>query len=175
MLRQNYDFSSIHVPIPDPLASEIIHWGTTKLRDENIYMYDGTLGREDEIHATVLYGLHSESSQQTKELMQNEPPFVVKLGKLKVFSNDTRFDVVYIEAECDRLIELNKKLKKNVTYTTRYSRYEPHITIAYIKKDRGWKLYGASNFVGRDFECSYLIFSSKNGTKENVPMGQITK
>ena len=168
MLRQNYDYSSIHVPVPEPLATDIISWGQAKLRNDNIFMYEGTLGREDEIHVTVLYGLHSESSQQTRELLSSETPFQVVLKKIKVFSNDTRFDVVYIEAECDRLIELNKKLKKHVTYTSRYTKYEPHVTIAYTKKDKGWDLYGEKDFEGKCFECSSLVFSSKNGTKESI-------
>lgn len=135
-------------------------------------MYEGTLGREDEMHVTVLYGLHSEHSQQTRELMQTEPAFQITLGKIKVFCNDTRFDVVYVEADCERLIELNKKLKKHVTYTSRYSKYEPHVTIAYTKKDKGWSLYGEKDFEGRQFECSKLVFSSKNGSKESVSLSK---
>jgi 2'-5' RNA ligase len=170
MLRQNYDFSSVHVEIPEPLKTEIIEWGKEFLPDDHVFMHEGTLGREDEIHITVLYGIHSESSQQTRELLRKTGPIEIKLGKIRVFSTNDRFDVIYIEAESDSLFDLNKKFRKHVKYTNRYPKYEPHVTIAYVKKDKGWDHFGEAYFAGRTFICDHIIFSSKNGTKENVPM-----
>jgi 2'-5' RNA ligase len=170
MLRQNYDFSSVHIEVPCPLSDEIIKWGKEHLPDEDVFMYEGTLGREDEIHITVLYGIHSESSQQTRELLRKTKSLSIKLGRVKLFSNNDRFDVVYVEAENESLYDMNRRFKNHIKYTNRYPKYEPHVTIAYVKKGKGLEHYGKYCFVGKSFVCDHVIFSSKNGAKENIPL-----
>jgi 2'-5' RNA ligase len=171
MQNTRYDYSSIHVNLPDSIANDIVKWALKKIGDNDIFVsqQDPSFGREDEMHVTMLYGLHSESSQETRKLLKNEKPVHVKLGKIEVFTNPQNFDVVVIDVESEDLCRLNKKLRDNLEYTNTYDKYHPHATIAYVKKGKGWKYRGLDKWMGQEFTCDSAVFSSKNGSKENIP------
>lgn len=61
MKNAKYDYSSIHVDVPKDISDDIIKWGRKEISDREIFVMprDPGLGREDEIHVTVLYGLHT--------------------------------------------------------------------------------------------------------------------
>jgi len=172
MQNTQYDYSSIHVNLPDALADEILKWGRQKVSDDDIFVsqQDPSFGREDEMHVTMLYGLHSETSEETKKLLKGEKPIHVTLGKIEVFTNPQKFDVVVIGIESDDLCRLNKKLRDKVEYTNAYKKYRPHATIAYVKKGKGWKHKGLDKWAGKDFTCDSVVFSSKNGVKNSISL-----
>ena len=174
MQNTKYDYSSIHVDVPSQLSNEIITWGQENVTDEEIFVSqrEPCFGREDEIHATILYGLHAENPDQIKKLLSNEKPIKIQLGATKVFSNPFKFDVLVIRAISHDLHRLNEKLASQVEYANRYGKYNPHITIAYVKKGKGWQHGGCKSWKGREFICDSFIFSSKNGTKERFFFGQ---
>lgn len=168
MHNVRYDYSSVHVDVPSPLANEIVSWGRLHVTDDDIYVSqkDPTFGREDEIHITILYGLHTEHPDQVRDLLQKQGPVKVRLGKIGVFTNPFKFDVVMIEAVSDDLRRLNAALTENMRHTNKYGGYHPHVTIAYVKKGKGWQFNKWNVFEGREFACDYAVFSSKNGSKE---------
>lgn len=170
MHNVRYDYSSVHVDVPKPLADEIVDWGRTHVTDEDIYVTqrDPTFGREDEIHITILYGLHAEQPDVVRELLQKHGPVKVRLGKVGVFTNPFKFDVVMIEAVSDELKMLNETLTQNVRHTNKYGVYRPHVTIAYVKKGKGWQFNKWNIWEGKEFTCDYAVFSSKNGFKEKI-------
>jgi 2'-5' RNA ligase len=165
-----YDFSSCHVDVPQPLANEIVKWGRAEIDDDDLYVtqHDPTFGREDEIHITILYGLHAEQPDQIRAILEHTGPVRVKLGKTDVFTNPHKFDVVMIEVESEDLAYLNDLLQQHVKFTNRHPIYSPHVTIAYVKKGRGWKHREVAKWEGREFVCNYAVFSSKNGSKERI-------
>lgn len=75
MHNVRYDYSSCHINVPSPLNQEIIEWGRAQVADEDLYVTqrDPTFGREDEIHITVLYGLHSENSDAVRRIELHRP------------------------------------------------------------------------------------------------------
>jgi hypothetical protein len=172
MLNAKYEFSSVHVDLPVSLGKEIIDWGKKQIKDKDIYVVqkDPTFGREDEIHATVLYGIHAESPQATIKLLQNQGPIKVKMGRVGIFTNPTNYDVVMIQIESEDLKRLNKLIIDNISHTNKHGVYKPHVTIAYVRKGKGWKHLGATKWNGTEFECHYAVFSSKNGSKHNFPI-----
>ena len=174
MQNTKYDYSSVHIDVPAPLADEIVAWGRENITDEEIFVsqQDPTFGRENEIHVTILYGLHSESSDQVKELLVAEKPIKVRLGVTQVFSNPLKFDVVVVRAISHDLRRLNRKLAANVEYTNRYGEYNPHVTVAYVKKGKGWQHGRHDQWRHREFICESVVFSSKNGTKDRIFLGQ---
>lgn len=167
MLNVKYDFSSVHVNVPSDLSNEIITWGKKQIKDKDIYVAynDPTFGREDEIHVTILYGLHAESPSSTIELLKNQGPIKAKLGRVGIFTNPKNFDVLMIQVESEDLKNLNKLITSNMPHTNKYGMYKPHVTVAYVKKGRGWKHFGMSKWNGIEFECKHAVFSSKNGSK----------
>ena len=169
MKNTQYDFSSIHVDLPTPLAKEIQNWGNTKILDDDIFVSqtDPSFGREDEMHVTVLYGIHSESSEQVNKLIK-DGKLKVTLGKVEVFSNPLKFDVIVVAVDSPDLIALNEKMRKDIEYTNKYSEYKPHVTVAYVKNGKGWQHQGYDKWKGKEFSCNYIVFSSKNGSKERI-------
>lgn len=167
MQNVKYDFSCVHVNLPFQLSNEIIRWGETHIVNEDVFIShkDPTFGREDEIHTTILYGIHSESPKQVCNTLKGLGPIKAQLGKLNVFTNPFHFDVVMIEVISNDLCKLNDLLSQKIKHTNKYGVYKPHTTIAYVKKNKGLKYLGIDKFQGIEFTCSNYIFSSKNGTK----------
>lgn len=172
MQNVNYSFSSVHINVAPPLSTDIVKWGRKNVSDDEIFVSqtDPSFGREDEIHITILYGLHSDKPDQVKELVKEAGPINVRLGKVMVFSNPQKFDVVVIKVISKDLERLNKKLAENVTYTNRYGEYNPHLTIAYVKKGKGWKHGGLDRWVGKKLSVDHIVFSSKEGFKEKISL-----
>ena len=170
MKNVTYDYSSVHVDIPKEIADDIIKWGRKEISDREIFVMprDPGLGREDEIHATVLYGLHTDKPDQVQKLVSGQEPPKVRLGKVEVFTNPDKYDVVVIHVISHDLRRLNKMLRDNVAYTNKYDSYRPHVTIAYVKKGKGWQYRGTDIWEGREFTCNHLVFSSTDGTKHKI-------
>jgi 2'-5' RNA ligase len=172
MHNVKYDYSSCHIDVPQSLANEIVKWGRKEVSDDEIFVTqrDPTFGREDEIHITILYGIHSESSEGVREVIKDFGPVSVEFGKVDIFTSPLKFDVVMIEVHSDDLCRLNEKLQKSIKFTNKYPSYKPHATIAYVKKGKGWKHQGLSKWNGTEFTSDFAVFSSKNGTKERIAL-----
>lgn len=172
MHNVKYDYSSCHIDLPQSLAKEIVKWGRKEVSDEEIYVSqrDPSFGREDEMHITILYGIHAETSTSIRKIMEDSGPIEVELGKIDVFTNPQKFDVVMIEVHSDDLCRLNEKLQKSIKFTNKYPTYKPHATIAYVKKGKGWKHQGLARWNGTTFTSDFAIFSSKNGVKERIAL-----
>lgn len=170
MRNVRYDYSSCHVDVPSPYAEEIVAWGREAIPDDDLFVTQRapTFGREDEVHITILYGIHGESADPVRKLMEGFGPVRVDLGSVAVFSNPLKFDVVVIEAFSDDLCRLNDLLQRNVKFTNKYTYYNPHVTVAYVQKGKGWKYYETRNWSGHSFHCETAVFSSKNGSKELI-------
>lgn len=174
MQNTKYEYSSVHIDVPTLLANDIILWGKENVTDEEIFVaqQDPSFGREDEIHATILYGLQDENPDQVINILSKEKPIKAKLGATRIFSNPLKFDVVVIHVISKDLRRLNQKLSENVKYTNRYGTYNPHVTIAYVKKGKGWQHAGCEKWSGKEFVCDLAVFSSKNGKKHSFHIGQ---
>lgn len=170
MHNVRYDYSSVHVEVPMAISENIIAWGKNNIGESQLYIRpeDPIFGREDEIHATILYGIHNESSKEIEKLLRGKRPPIITLGKLGVFTNPLKFDVVMIEVISEDLKNMNDLLVKNVSHTNKYGIYRPHVTIAYVKKGNGWQFNKWNIWEGKTFSCGHAVFSSKNGFKERI-------
>lgn len=172
MQNVKYDYSSVHIDVPNPLADDLITWGKKKIKDTDIFVSqtDPSFGREDEMHVTILYGIHSDSSEEVNKYISSKKPITVKLGEVDVFTNPEKFDVVVIKVVSDELSALNAKLTDKVEFTNKYKEYKPHITLAYVKKGKGWKYHGIDQWKDEKFTTDYVVFSSKSGIKEKIKL-----
>lgn len=168
MRNTRYDFSSVHIEVPHELAQEIIHWGRENVSDDDIFVsqLEPNFGREDEIHITILYGIHASNPAPVVSLLSGQTPVSVELGKIGVFPSN-KFDVIMIDVLSPDLFRLNQILQP-VEHTNRYGYYEPHITIAYAKKGKGWRHVGDPTWEGRVFSSNTAVFSSKYGVKDTI-------
>jgi 2'-5' RNA ligase len=167
--RGVYEYSSVQINLPKLVADQIIKWGQDHISDEDLYdpPNDFLHGREDEIHVTILYGIHSSSCDEVYELLSTHYPFEVKLGQVSLFTTDKSFDVVKIEADSPSLFYLNRLLRNNVECTQMYKSYSPHVTIAYTDKNR-IKIKDGGTFKNWRWTVNTVIFSSKDGTRTPI-------
>lgn len=165
-----YSYSSLHVVPPDALSQDIVLWGKNNVHDDEIYVKNKLYGREDNIHITVLYSVHVSDSQELKSLLENYGPIDIALGKINVFTNRPKFDVIVIDIVSEELRKLNEFLVQEVKHDNKYGEFKPHLTIAYVKKGRGWKYHKLPiMWEGDKFNCNHLVLSSFNGEKHIIP------
>lgn len=167
-----YQYSSVQVSLSRPAADQIFEWGEQYIEDSKIFCdpHDPVYGREDEIHITVLYGLHTEQAELVRELLRNEPAFRVKLGAVSIFSTNPKFDVIKIEIISDALHHLNEKLSYNLASTILYNKYLPHITIAYVEKESCNHLRGCMDFNGIVHNVTDLRFCHRDRHYTALPL-----
>lgn len=167
-----YQYSSIQVSLPSPAADKIFEWGEEHIEDNKIFIDPQypIYGREDELHITILYGLHTEQSELVHELLRNEPAFRVKLGAVSIFTTSPKFDVVKIEVISDALHHLNEKLSYNLASTVLYNKYQPHITIACVEKESCNNLRGCMDFNGVVHSVNDLHFCHRDRHRTQLPL-----
>ena len=169
---KKYDYSSILFELPEELTDNIISWGFDNIgNDDLIYdEIDPDFGREDYIHVTITYGIHSEHDKECRDLLKNENKVMCQLGEMTLFTKNDNFDVLVINVLSHGLHNLNKKINLSVNTTQLHSEYKPHITIAYLKKGAGKQFIGDKTFDGEKFEIDKIVFSSKNGIKTCIKL-----
>jgi 2'-5' RNA ligase len=124
-------------------------------------------GREKEPHVTILYGLHDdiEDKDIADEVDKIKTPGI-KLGKVSSFEND-KFDVLKFDVVSSDLHELNKEFKE-FPHTSTFPKYEPHSTIAYVKKGKAKEYIDKLNKAGKiEVKPDKIVYSKANGEKKN--------
>jgi 2'-5' RNA ligase len=122
-------------------------------------------GLEEECHVTLLYGLHSDETDDQKilDISSSEPIEIIKLHNVSAFEN-AEYDVLKFDADSPVLHKLNSKLTE-LPHTTSFPKYHPHCTIAYLKPGTAKKYIDA--FEGRSYEVfpTKIIYSKPDGEK----------
>lgn len=168
---QTYDYSSTQVDLPEDLAEKIMALGK-EIPDDELYVEDdGGCGREDEIHVTLLYGLKDKDPDEVKRMLKGVKPFDVQLGTTTAFMDDKKYDVLKIDVDSPELQKLHYILELGLPNENSYPTYQPHVTIAYLKKGNAKKYIGDDSFRGKKFKAQEIAFSSKNGEKIPLSLG----
>lgn len=169
---KEYSYSSTQISIPNPLANEIIEWGEEKINDEDIFFNPDkpSIGREDHIHVTVLYGILDNKADEVKRIVSNYNKFNIHLGEISKFKTHEDFDVLKIDIKGKQLHELNKLLKENIDHTATFYSYKPHLTIAYVYKNKCENLIGHNKFGEISVPVTEITFSSKTGKSIKIKL-----
>jgi broad specificity phosphatase PhoE/2'-5' RNA ligase len=169
---KDFDFSSVQIPISDPLVDEILEWSSKNISEEDLYKEGDEYGREDYLHITVFYGIHSENPNEAIKLLSKEKSFKIKLDKISFFESDEQpYDVLKIDIKSSDLLRINEFLRKNIKESTvTFQDYKPHLTLAYLKKGLGKKFDGNADLKGKEFEVEVLEFSSKKREIGGIPI-----
>lgn len=157
-LKYSYDYSSVQAEFPEDIAEEIRNWGYENI-PKSALTGDGF---EEDKHVTIKYGLHIIDFTEIRKLFKNEKPIKMKLGKVTLFTLSNEFDVVKIDIKSSDLHRLNKAIKTNFEVTKTYPEYEPHCTVAYVKKGAGDNLNGNSIFEGQEVISDTILFSGRD-------------
>ncbi len=173
--EKTHSFSCVMIDLPDDLAQKVKSWGQRNVDTADLFVPDGRrTGRETEPHVTVLYGIHTERVSRIRRALEGVQPFTVKLGKASIFKN-ADMDVLKMEVTSPDLFSLNEKLSESLYNTQTHSEYQPHVTLAYLKKDKGDKYKGDKTFAGTEFEVKKVVFSSWTGVKTPIRLKPDTK
>lgn len=114
-------------------------------------------GIEEEPHITVLYGfLPSITLNNIKPLMVDKVIYIddIRISGLSLFEND-KYDVVKLDIESDKLHTYNTFFKDTLENECTFPEYQPHITLAYVKKGTGKKYI--NQFTERDLIKPLMI------------------
>lgn len=169
-LGLSYSYSNTQVDLPADLARRVREWGRKHIPDSDLHVDGEEYGREDEIHVTVKYGLHTAKPGPVQQLLHDAQPFKISLGKVSRFTKDDDYDVMKIAVEGEGLRQLHTLLTSSLSNTDKHPRYQPHITIAYVRKGCCAELVGQEPFAEEMIEVNQIVFSSKSGGKTTIKL-----
>lgn len=166
-----YDYSSTQFDLPKGLSRDIIEFGLS-IPDEELQT-DDEKGREDCPHITILYGLKTTDDEDIEKIVKGIDPVSVTLGDVDYFVNEEKdYDVVKVNVTGSGIVDLHNRIKDELEAPGyAFNKYNPHITIAYVKKGKGKKYKGDSTFKDRKVIFNELTFSSHDGKCEYISFG----
>lgn len=112
------------------------------IHKEDLYKADDKkYGIETDPHITVLYGFNDDvkadiiKNQLSKYIKDNNINNIDISIKNTSYFNNAEFSVLKFTVESKTLTKLNKYFSELYDVKSSYGEYNPHITIAYLKKD----------------------------------------
>lgn len=141
------------------------NWGkiVSQVKEDDLYVdrSESIFGKEVEPHITLLYGLHKDiNHRKLIEDLESIKPITIKLKSINLFENDD-FDVLKIDVESEHLKKARDLFINKYDNTQPFDDYNPHITIAYLKKGRGYK-YVKHN-IDKKLKCTEVKYSPPVG------------
>lgn len=168
------DYSNTQIEVPHELAEKIIEFGLS-IPEEDIYTdpNDPSYGRELIPHITIKWGLVTEDPNEVESLIEDDSrPIDVTLGKISVFSKDDKpYDVVKVDVESEELNILHDRFS-SLENNDENPDYNPHMTIAYVKKGMGDKYIGRTDFEGEQFVVDRFEFKDQHGNSKQLILNQ---
>lgn len=175
MNDSKHQSSSIQVNFNSEIAHQFLAKTKSLIKKDDLYGQNKGMGIEDDPHVTILYGIHDvDPPLCVVDIIETYPKFVITLGGISLFkSADTgnAFDVVKVNILSSDLYVLNSSLSDECDYTSEFSEYTPHATIAFVKPETHDHLDGLKALAGLSFLVSNAIFSSQNGTQRYLSFG----
>lgn len=114
-------------------------------------------------HITVAFGININTDiNLIKEIIKNRPSYF-QITELSLFENDN-FDIIKFDVMSTDLRILNHIIRSKMEVKTTYSKYHPHLTVAYVPKGMGAELIARLNkllYEEMNFRFEPLSHSSK--------------
>lgn len=146
---------------------EIIKKLHEQIDKDDLYEEEGEeFGLEKESHITLLYGLLPKVNwDDLKEYLESIDKFNIISPKISTFEND-KYEVLKLDIKCPLLHTINKKLTENLPYETDFPKYEPHMTVAYLKKGKSDKYIKPMLDKIEKITPTEYVYSKTDNTKE---------
>jgi 2'-5' RNA ligase len=169
----SYKRVNTQLNIDSKISKSIVKWCIENIADEDVYEdpEDKSLGREDDIHVTVLYGIkNNDDYDKFDEIIKSENAFEIEIGDITIFEGSETgrpYDVVKFDIISDDLKKLHNKIKSKIDNDYSWPDYKPHMTLAYVKAGIGSKYSGMENeFTGTKISVSSATFSRTDKVKK---------
>lgn len=148
-----------------------------QIPEDKLYTEDGddSYGKEFEPHVTVLYGFteNNDVNKIKKSIKTLKKSVKLSLNKIDLFENE-KFDVVKFNVISKDLHKLHKIFATNFENKESYPTYEPHCTIAYVKKGFGKDF--VTNLKHKiELESSEFIYSEQDDTEHLIGIDDINE
>lgn len=119
-------------------------------------------GIPDDIHCTLLYGLHDVPVKHVLTALQG-----IKFGSLRVKNPSTfqqkGYEVLKWDVDGESALRANSSLVR-LPHTNEYPEYHPHVTIAYLKPGKSSKYVSQIGDIKNKFADSIeIVYSSQSG------------
>jgi 2'-5' RNA ligase len=136
---------------------------------DDIYTEEGdrSFGLEDEPHATLLFGLHSDEipDEEVLSISTSVPVGELTLKNASLFKNANKpYEVLKFDVDNAALYSINKKLAQ-LPHTTEFPDYHPHCTVAYLKKGTGDKYVEKLKDLEFTVHPDKIVYSKPDGSK----------
>ena len=170
------DFSCVMVVAPKDIADQVRALSAL-IPDEDIFPGE-KYGREEKVHATALYGLHTQNPEDVRKILEDFGPIMATIGPLSLFSKaDKDYDVLKFDIESSQLNALHEKLKAQLENTESFPDFHPHLTVTYLKKGCGKKYADGSEWAKKHnklsekrIQFSDSSFSDADSHKVDFPL-----
>lgn len=164
-MHNGHSYSSTQFNLPPELAK---HVKAAAKKIPNFALHGD--GRESESHVTVKYGIEADNADDIRHIIGSHPAFKIKLGKTSHFPDSGDGDVIKAEVHSPELHALHHKIAKATKTVTTHPVYIPHVTLAYVSRGLGKPFSGSSELEGKEAIVDKIIFSSKDGSRETIPL-----
>jgi 2'-5' RNA ligase/phage portal protein BeeE len=172
--KHKYSSTQFNIEDTDPYLSDDILELAERVDKEDL----SDKGREEIPHITVKYGIHTQDATEVRNLVQGFGPIKVRLGKTSLFTQDDTdqdYEVVKIGIVSQDLRRLNKLISDNLDCTDTHPKYNPHITLAYVKVGTGVNYKGWKDLEGKELTLNSLVFSDKEGNLTRINLYRVNK
>lgn len=131
----SYSKDCVLLLTPNNLWDETIK----EISDEDLYTDGEKFGKENEAHVTLLYGLLTGQYKDSdvEEILSSYTKIHFAISGIGIFEHEL-YDVVKFDIVSEDCSNINDQLKK-LPYKNDFPNYEPHMTLAYVKKGLGNK------------------------------------
>ena len=175
------DYSWVSVVVPKAIADKTIRFAKSiperelyieqEDKGEIIHGKGWKYGVEDDTHITVLWGIHTKSTQKVHKILDEQKGGIIRLGQVGMFEKD-EYDVLKVNIISHALHRLNKSLQENLKFSTSYSDYHPHLTLAYLKCGNGAKYIKDKQFHNLNFEFNEVIFEDYEDKSTTINLNE---
>lgn len=146
--------SEVYIEVPDPLKSEISEYTKNTISVREIEKLSNP-------HVTIKWGLETNNVEELIHVLGEFIPIRVMIGKTSMFMADDyrEQDVVKLDVFGMSLIRMNRLLS-TMKHASIYKTYNPHITLAYVKKFHAIKYIGHNTVIGKKFVVDNVMFET---------------
>lgn len=131
--------------------------------DESDWVEDG---KQKLFHITVLFGVDDDVNDKVKKVFDKYKPVRIETTGIEYFDSNPDFDVAIVKCKSAELTKIHNELKNALDNEDLYPVYNPHITIAYLKK--GEKLDDNAQISNISWEIDSLDLSTSDGRLEKI-------
>lgn len=162
VVKPKFDHATVMLMPPPYIAARALLYGRA-IPDDDLADH----GRETTPHITIKYGLDSDKRLIAQRIVDLWDDVQLTFGRVELFRNDEH-DVVVVKVDSPQLRSMHRVLSA-LPNKEEERPYNPHLTIAYVKKGRGERYIGQSPLGNETMTIApNIVFSNKHGEQTRI-------